>query len=458
VSSILDAGADPGPLLVPAARRCAEVVALALVERGADVNAVDERGDSPLALSARCPGDLMVRLLAKGAKPSGTMVLYALTGARLEPMELQARLARLKAVGADLNVRDSRGMTPLAAAAGPYSTDDGGLECSDEERAAVVGAFLAAGADPRIADREGGTPLLRALRPTSERCAPDTSVRPRAKESCAAHRATLELLIGAGADPLAGDRRGNTPLRLAAGRACLPCLEVLKAHGVDLDTPGKGDATLLHEIAAGTFSQSHPEAAAAALVQAGARLDRRDAKGRTPYDLLFSRGKPELLDRLGHLLAPPGRPLAQAVARVTASSTLEERGRAKDFYAPARGIDGSLATCWCKGVKGHGDGEWLQIELKAPARLRTIRIYPGCGADDSTYYANNRIQQLDVTVDGTALPASPLPGRRFHDLGISTTAPISTLRFTVRRAGGDQDHPPPKYDDTCIGEIQADLE
>jgi ankyrin repeat protein len=329
LSSILDAGADPGPLLVPAARRCAEVIALALVERGADVNAVDERGDSPLALSARCPGDLMARLLAKGAKPSGTMVLYALTGARLEPVELQARLARLKAAGADLNVRDSRGMTPLAAAAGPYSTDDGGLECSDEERAGVVGAFLAAGADPRIADREGGTPLLRALRPTSERCTPDTSRRPRAEESCAAHRATLEQLIGAGADPLAGDRRGNTPLRLAAGRACLPCLEVLKAHGVDLDTPGKGDATLLHEIAAGTLSSSHPELVASALVQAGARLDKKDAKGLTPYELLFRRGKPELLDGLGPILAPPGRPLAHAVARVTASSTLEERGRAR---------------------------------------------------------------------------------------------------------------------------------
>ena len=122
---------------------------------------------------------------------------------------------------------------------------------------------------------------------------------------------------------------------------------------------------------------------------------------------------------------------------------------------PAKAVDGSLATCWCKGTKGHGEGEWLHIELAKPFRVRAVRVYPGCGANDAVWFANNRIRELEVALGKAAAPAFLSDERRLQDLGFSSDLPVTSLRFTILGVHRD---PAPKFDDTCLGEIQADLE
>jgi hypothetical protein len=155
--------------------------------------------------------------------------------------------------------------------------------------------------------------------------------------------------------------------------------------------------------------------------------------------------------------APSSRALAGKVARVTASSVLVERGRAKDRYLPERAVDGNFKTCWCKGTKGHGEGEWLQLDLAAPAKVRAIRVYPGCGAEDRIYFANNRIAQLEVAAGDATATVKLTDERRLQDVAVPTSAPVPTLRFTIRGIQ-ERSRKPPKFDDTCIGEIEADLE
>lgn len=157
--------------------------------------------------------------------------------------------------------------------------------------------------------------------------------------------------------------------------------------------------------------------------------------------------------------APPAsaRTLAGRVGRVTASSVLVERGRTKDRYVPERAVDGDFRTCWCKGTKGHGEGEWIQIDLAAPARIRALRVYPGCGAEDRIFFANNRIALLEVAAGDVKTRVKLADERRLQDLGFATTGPVSTFRLTIERIQ-DRSRGRPKFDDSCIGEIEADLE
>ena len=142
----------------------------------------------------------------------------------------------------------------------------------------------------------------------------------------------------------------------------------------------------------------------------------------------------------------------QGVGRVTASSTLTEKGRPASFYAPERAVDGKLSTCWCKGTRGDGKGEWLQIDFAKPTRIKGLRVYPGCGSSQTIYGNNNRISKL--TVETGSRSSFTLPDeRRLHDLEVRTPSPVTSVRFTIEAV-----YPGKKFDDTCIGEVLIDAE
>jgi ankyrin repeat protein len=142
----------------------ADIVA-ALLARGADANAQDERGTRPLHAAAQFAfanrdtvraRQTLELLIGKGAEldardERGGSALHALLGARAEPrsvgdqQHLQALLSLFLVGRADVNLQDDRGVSPLHA-------------CAMHGLMVPARALLAARADPEVVDSMGRTP------------------------------------------------------------------------------------------------------------------------------------------------------------------------------------------------------------------------------------------------------------------------------------------------------------
>jgi ankyrin repeat protein len=183
VRALLDAGADPGAALpegqtalMTAARTGAADVVRALLEVGADARGVDARegwlGQTALMWAAAAGHvEVMDVLIAAGADVNLQSSLIPtppieggrsmgvsfsqLPKGRLAALHFAAREGRLEATraliaaGADLNLLDEYGSTPLILA-----VVNGHLD--------VAGALIEAGADPKIADEWGRTAVFAA--------------------------------------------------------------------------------------------------------------------------------------------------------------------------------------------------------------------------------------------------------------------------------------------------------
>jgi len=122
-------------------------------------------------------------------------------------------VARLLAAGADPNVRDPDGETPLHIAA-------------EQCRADLAELLLRHGADPNAKNVRGETPLHRAV---WERCG-----------------AVVELLLRRGADPNARDADGETPFHKAVSVGDVALVELLLKHGADPNARDKEGWTPFH--------------------------------------------------------------------------------------------------------------------------------------------------------------------------------------------------------------------
>ena len=192
-----------------------------LLSRGADPQAVDKAGRSPIHLAA----------LRGSAGSHGTI------------------LARLLAARVPADQPDAQGLSPLHKAA-------------VQGHVAVVEALLQAGANPNAGARDGSTPLHLAAHK--------------------GHAALASLLAGAGADPRRARRDGETPLHEAAegGHAatCRVLLDLGALPGA-LDAAGQtpaddaraaGHGGLADALAALLSPAAAPAAYPAAVYQGGA--------------------------------------------------------------------------------------------------------------------------------------------------------------------------------------------
>jgi ankyrin repeat protein len=196
-----------------------------LLDNGADVQAVDARGLTPL--------------------------FYAIEAHRLDATRL------LLQSGARVNQRVGDA-TPLLLAA--YVGDP-----------AVVELLLRHGADIRVADRDGNNVLHKVISfpagsPARE---PMTAVR----------RDCLALLLDHGADVQQKGLLGDTPLHDAAGQGYADAIELLLDHGADVNARSYGGGTPLHEAA-----QQGRLDAAATLLDRGADVNAR-SEYNTPLSL-----------------------------------------------------------------------------------------------------------------------------------------------------------------------------
>lgn len=246
-----------------------------LIERGADLNIPDSKGWTVLSIATKNDQPHMIRRLVDGGArldEPRDRTLPLLVAVNLERPETVRLLLE---VGADPNLSDASGWTPLSVAT--YKADpllirrlvDGGahldkpldqraplLLAIENARPEIVGLLLEFGADPDLNVPQIGTPLLYAIRSIQVDC-------------------VSELLDG-GADPNLPDAAGWTPLSVAIHKARPDLIETLVRHGARLDEPAGLRAPLMVAI-----DQSRPELIGL-LIDLGANPDLRIPRIGTP--------------------------------------------------------------------------------------------------------------------------------------------------------------------------------
>jgi ankyrin repeat protein len=400
VTKLLAAGADANarndygstPMSEAAVRGDLKLLR-ALLAAGADVESPNADGQTALMIVARTSnleaGEL---LLAHGAKPNAheqwrdqTALMWAAAqkqpdmvrlllkhGAAVEARSLVNDFTRQVTAEPRMQARPAGGFTPLL-----YAARAGCLECAQ--------LLIKAGADPNLVDPDGVSPLLESIlnlnfdiaaflikhgvdvdhwdawgrSPLYAAVDLDTlPVGGRADRPSLDQTSSLQvikLLLVAGANPnlqlklfppyrsLRDDRGadsiltvGATPLLRAAKAADLPAIQLLLAHGANVDLPtATGISPLLAASGVGSSaldtrgrykSQSEAIVAVQALLDKGADVNEADRSGQTALHGAASWGWNDLVktlaDRHANLMAKDARGRTAAdVALGSASSS-----------------------------------------------------------------------------------------------------------------------------------------
>jgi uncharacterized protein len=252
------------------------------------------------------------------AKPQITAMEVSLTLFAAIDGNCIAMATQLLDHGASVDARDRFGARPLSHAA-----RFGHLQMVDLllARDAPINARNLAGATALFFASEGGHTLIAQRlieRGADVELVGRSGVSPVAAAAYAGNDVIVEALLAHGADERASDETGKPPIVYAAAGARLDIVKRLLARNIDINARYPNDLTLL--MWASGPDEKAPEAQAikvvSYLLDAGAHIDDRDARGRTALmiaaegghadiaNLLLARGAdPSLKDKAGKLAA-----------------------------------------------------------------------------------------------------------------------------------------------------------
>jgi ankyrin repeat protein len=218
------------------------------------------------AANANCV-NLATRLLDQGASVDARDRL----GAR--PLSHAARSGRLELVnlllerGAPVDARNLAGSTALYFAA-------------ERGHVAIVQRLIDRGADVNIAGRSGASPVAAA--------------------AYAGRDMVVKMLLARGADGRKPDDTGKPPVVYAAAGGQLGIVKQLLALDIDVNTRYANDLTLLMWASGPDESVAEAQAheIVAYLLEAGAKIDDRDARGRTALMIAAEGNHPAIVKAL----------------------------------------------------------------------------------------------------------------------------------------------------------------
>jgi uncharacterized protein len=267
-----------------------------------------------LACAAESEACRDIRLRYEAIKPQISAIEVSLTLFSAVDKNCIDVATRLLDGGASVDARDRFGARPLSHAA-----RFGHLPMVDLllARGAPIDARNLAGATALFFAADGThTPVAQRLidRGADVNLAGRSNVTPVSAASYRGNDAIVESLLGHGANDRAPDQTGKTPVVYAAASARVDVVARLLKRDIDVNARYPNDLTLL--MWASGPDESAPEPQAILVVQqlldAGARINDRDARGRTPLmiaaegghagiaNLLLARGAdPSLQDKAG---------------------------------------------------------------------------------------------------------------------------------------------------------------
>ena len=266
--------------------RSPKLVAL-LLDQKAKVNIAGRDGSTALMLAAdRFNAEIVKLLLDHGAdvkardKDGNTALLRAANSRRSWDEKQEALIPALLEKGAEVNVQNTRGVTPLMLTA--------------REGNSALLDLLKRGAEVDARDREGNTALLYA-----------SLYFVRWEQ-----RRAGEALLDAGANANAVNQDGETPLLRAARQFEVEGVQLLLDHKADINVQDRNGQTPLMRAIDGpkdfdnTNHIVYSPKVAAFLVERKADMNARDLQGNTALKLARKQGYAEMVE----LLAKHGAP------------------------------------------------------------------------------------------------------------------------------------------------------
>jgi ankyrin repeat protein len=263
------------------------------------------------------------------AKPQITAIEVSLTLFSAVDGNCADLTTELLDYGASVDSRDRFGARPLSHAA-----RSGHLQMVDLllARGAPINARNLAGATALYFAAEGGrTPIAQRLieRGADVKLTGRSGISPVAAAAYAGNDTIVEALLAHGADERASDETGKPPIVYAAAGARFDIVKRLLARNFDVNARYPNDLTLL--MWASGPDEKAPEAQAikvvSYLLDAGAHIDDRDARGRTALMIAAEGGHAEIANLLLARGADPSLKdkAGKRAADLTVLSSLRER-------------------------------------------------------------------------------------------------------------------------------------
>jgi len=153
--------------------------------------------------------------------------------------------------------------------------------------------------------------------------------------------------------------------------------------------------------------------------------------------------------------APSPSPTPSATASPSESATESAAEAEADRTYDVNKIKGlSWGNPWAEGVEGDGIGESITLTVHHPLPLDAIMIMPGFKSEDRTLWTkNNRVAELEITLNGEYTFTVAIPDEQFSDLYPipvrGYAKPVNTVKLVIKKV-----HPGTGSHDTCISQVQ----